>query len=332
MKSSSVLITFLLCLGSVLSGQSASQEPAVQVDASQRTFVLGPDDSFTVAALNIEEISKDWRVGAGGDVTFPMVGRVHLAGLTVEQAEARLTELLTKYVKDPQVSIFVQQVRSRPVTVAGAVLRPGVVQISNWTTLSSLLVSVGGPEKNAGKLVTVRRSVREGTLTGPSVKMDSTGTYAVAELELKTVLDGSNGPGANADFRIYPNDMVTVAATPPARYVYIVGEVVRPGPAELVTQDSVSLMTLVATAGGLTRLASAGKTLILHVNADGVQTSTSSVNLKKVMYGKAKDVALTSGDIVMIPSSQAKSLSTMVTTSALNAGLSSLLYTTIARF
>ena len=49
--------------------------------------VLGPDDSINVLALNCEEISKEWRIGATGDVTFPMIGRIHLAGLTVDQVD-----------------------------------------------------------------------------------------------------------------------------------------------------------------------------------------------------------------------------------------------------
>jgi protein involved in polysaccharide export with SLBB domain len=155
--------------------------------------------------------------------------------------------------------------------------------------------------------------------------MDASGSNSMAEFELKSVLDGPDGPGPNADFHVLPYDVVTVAATAPPRLVHIVGEVTRPGSAELVTQESVSLMKMVATAGGLTRIANPGDTLIMHISPEGIQTSTSIVDLGKIMKGKSKDIDLISGDIVMVPSSRAKVISGMITGPMLSVGLSSLL-------
>jgi polysaccharide export outer membrane protein len=101
--------------------------------------------------------------------------------------------------------------------------------------------------------------------------------------------------------------------------VHIAGEVVKPGAVELVSQNTVSLMKVVAVAGGLTRTASARKTLIMHINSEGVQTSRAFINLGKIMSGKAKDLELSPGDIVVVPSNtvmsylQAASLSTLST-------------------
>lgn len=189
--------------------------------------VLGPDDSITVLALNCEELSKEWRVGATGDVNFPLIGRVRMAGLTLEQAEKLIATRLKRYLNDPQVTVYAAEVRSSPVTVAGAVEHPGRYQISGASTLFEVLVQAGGP-KNAGSSVVVKRSVQRGALTGPNVKLDSAGEFALAEFEMKTVMDGPDGPGPKANFRLQPFDVVTVSAAPAGRFVHITGEVNRP--------------------------------------------------------------------------------------------------------
>jgi len=292
--------------------------------------LLGPEDSITIAALDCEEISKEWRISSTGDVTFPMIGQVHLAGMTAEEAEKVLAEKLRRYLRTPQVTVYAAEVRSRPVTVAGAVERPGKFQVTGVTTLLDAIVFAGGP-KNAGAVVTVKRSISQGALSGPGVRMEADGSATMAEFKLKDVMDGPEGPGPEAAFRLRPFDVVTVAPAAAPGYVHIVGEVNRPGSVELVTQDSVSLMKVLAVAGGLTHVAAPGSTLILHVNAQGVQTSNALVDLKKVMDGKSKDLDLIAGDIVLVPSSKAKVLSQMFTSSALTAGVSSFMYT-LARF
>jgi protein involved in polysaccharide export with SLBB domain len=173
----------------------------------------------------------------------------------------------------------------------------------------------------------VKRGITRGALSGPNVKIDSGGEYALAEFDMKSVMDGPEGPGSKADFKLEPFDVVTVSPALVGRYVHITGEVTRPGNIELVTQDSVSLMKLIAVAGGLSRTAAPNKTVIMHVTAEGVQTSTSVVDVKKIMEGKSKDLDLTAGDIVLVPSSKAKTLSAMLTSTAITAGLTTAIYT-----
>jgi len=313
----------LLFLGAALHAQTANR-------SEYGTTVLGPDDSITLLALNCEEISKEWRIGANGDVTFPLIGRVHLEGSTIDQAEQEIATRLAKYVKNPQVTVYPAELRSRPITVAGAVEKPGRYQLSpTITTLFDAIVLAGGP-KNAGSTVTVKRAAGAAMLDG-EIKMDKDGFYKLVEVDLKEVMDGPNGPGPKAALKLQPFDVITVAPAAAPRYVHIVGDVNHPGSVELVSQDTVSLMKLVAVAGGLTHTSSAGNTLILHVSPEGIQTSTAIVNLSKIMQGKSKDLDLISGDIVMVPSSRIKSFGSMFTSTAVNAGLTTAIYT-LARF
>ena len=69
----------------------------------------------------MEEISKAWRIGASGDLNLPLVGRVKAAGLTAEELETEISARLKEYVRNPQVTVFVSDFKSHPVTVSGAV-------------------------------------------------------------------------------------------------------------------------------------------------------------------------------------------------------------------
>ena len=279
--------------------------------------VIGPDDSVSILALNCDEISKTWRISSAGELNLPMVGSVRAAGLTVQQLEDSLADRLKKFVIEPQVTVFVTEFRSQPVTVAGAVEKPGVYQLETGKTLFEVLVMAGGP-KNAGLTVNLKRSTQQGEIPVPGTVLDKNGLYASVDLDLKEVLEGR---GSKASLPLKSDDLVTVSGTRPARFVHIAGEVNKPGSVELVTQDVVSLMKVLAVAGGLTKDAKASSTMIMHNNPNGVLTSTVFVNLGKIEQGKARDLELTDGDVVVVPTSGVKSTLHQASGAAMSSGI-----------
>jgi protein involved in polysaccharide export with SLBB domain len=82
--------------------------------------------------------------------TLPLIGRVQAGGFTVEQLEAELNTGLKKYMHDPQVSVTVAEFRSQPVSVFGAVTKPGVIQLRGRKTLYEVLSMAGGPTRDRG--------------------------------------------------------------------------------------------------------------------------------------------------------------------------------------
>jgi polysaccharide biosynthesis/export protein len=316
---------FLLCLayGSSLTGQNAIPKPSGRLQPAtpgvSQALRIGPEDTVTISAVDAEELSKAWRVGNSGDLNLPMVGRVHAAGLTVEELETELLTRLKKYIIDPQVVVYVSEFRSQPVTVVGAVEKPGTAQIQGANGLFDVLMLAGGPKNvgnTAGNTVTVTRRAEHGTIAHPNATVKDGSSVAVFTLD-----DVMQGRGAAASLPVRAGDVITVSDVKEQRMVYVVGEVNKPGAIELITQDRASMLRVLAVAGGLTHTAAPGSAFIRHTGSDLAQAGTTRVNVKRVMSGKSKDVALDPGDILIVPSSKFKGILQTASQSALTTGI-----------
>jgi polysaccharide biosynthesis/export protein len=279
----------------------------------KRDLTIGPNDTVTVVALNLDEISKSWRVSSSGDLNLYLVGRIHAAGMTVEELEQEIVTRLKQYVRDPQVTVHISQVVSRPLTVSGAVARPGVLQLDGQTTLFAILVQAGVRE--TATTVQVSRRLENGPIRSRLAHKSDDNAFTVVTFPLQSVMTGN---GENANFNLLPDDIVSVSEERRSKAVYITGEVVKPGMIELATQDTVNLTKALAMAGGFTRLAKPSKTMIRHVNENGVETAMAFVDAAKVGTGKVKDLLLSDGDILVVPSNQWLSYASVASQSALS--------------
>jgi len=304
----------LAAVATALAG--ASNTPAPAPGAIRQVFV-GPEDTVTIYALNVEEISKAWRVNSSGELSLPMVGSLKAAGLTIADLERAITGRLRKYVKDPQVTAYISESRSHPVTVSGAVAKPGVVQLDGPTRLFDVIVKAGGP-LDAGPELTLTRSVHYEAIDYPGVQQTADGKFGVLQLPLPEVMRGDTEV---ANLTVLPYDVISVTSGKVPRLVYISGEVGRPGTIELVHQDSISLSKALAIAGGVNRTAAPSKAILRHIDSNGIETAFTFVNLKRILSGKAKDISLTEGDVLVVPSSQIMTYLSAASTSAINTGM-----------
>lgn len=280
--------------------EEAARPPAAP---GARDVIIGPEDVVTIYVLDAEELNRGWRVNTTGELNLPLVGKIQAAGLTVEEFERSLTERLKAVIRFPQVFVSVTEIKSQPVTVVGAVGKPGAIQLSGRRTLMQMLLEAGGPT-DPGPTLTVTRRKEYGTIPLPGTRVTGDGKYTVVELDLPQVMEGRT-EGSNLVMQ--PYDLVTVAPKPKfQKLVHVMGEVNRPGAIELLQQPSVTVMQVLAAAGGTTRFASPRKGMIMHVNPDGVRTEIAMVDLKKITEGKVKDLELVAGDIVVVPSAQWK--------------------------
>jgi polysaccharide export outer membrane protein len=281
---------------------SAKPEATVpRTDGDSESYRLGVNDSISVKCINLAEFGDTpIRIDTDGQISLPLIGRVQAAGLTVKQLEEDLKKRLGTFVIDPLVLVRVDEPRSQPVSVIGAVNKPGVHQLEGTKTLLELLSLAGGLEQDAGHTVKLTRRREWGPIPLAGAREDETGEYSVAEIDLKQLVD-AKVPAENIVIR--PFDVISV---PRAELVYVVGDVRRPGGFTLAQKESLSVLHALSLAEGLQPTATASKAKILR--QDGTANHTEiPVNLAKLLSGKEQDVAMLPGDVLFVPNNKARS-------------------------
>lgn len=279
-------------------------------------YVLGVDDEITVQVLKAKEIPRTpVRIGPSGYISLPMVGRVPAAGRTPEQLEAELARRLGVYIRDPQVTVGISQFRSQPVSVIGAVNKPGVHQLAGRKTLIEILSLAGGVREDAGYKVKITRHLDWGPLPLPGAEVDSSGDFRVAEVNLEDVMEARN-PEQNV--LIMPHDVISV---PRADMVYVIGGVHRSGGFVLSERENITVLQALALAGGLKATAKKKAVKILR-EADRPEQERIeiAVNLKRIMSGRSLDVPLERDDILFIPHSGGKAAARRLAEAGLSIG------------
>lgn len=265
-------------------------------------LVLGPGDQLTIAAPDIEELDRRvLKVQADGTVSVPIAGSMKVAGLTAEEFREKLNQALSSQFRNPLVSFSEINIKSRPVTVLGAVNNPGVVQADGRKRLLEVISMAGGLRNDAGPTVTVTRKSSEPASFPSGLRPTLAGNYVVATVSVDGLMEGSN-PLSNV--LVYPGDVVTV---PKGRLVYVVGDVNRPGGFMIGETNDLTVLKAISLSQGLRETADASHARILRSDATGKRTEE-YLNVKKLLQGKLEDVDLKANDILFIPSSLGKKI------------------------
>src|SRR5262245_6437860 len=186
-----ILVACFVFRGASLAGQPQSEQTLTNgndVNRSARLpyYILGPNDEIVILALDAEDIAnKPIRITTSGDINLPLVGRIHAAGMNLEQLEAEITERLAKYIKEPHVAISVTQFKSQPVSVFGSVGSPGVVQLEGRKTLIEVLSMAGGLKGDAGSRIRITRKKEWGAI--PLSSAATEGEYSVADVNIRSI-------------------------------------------------------------------------------------------------------------------------------------------------
>jgi len=267
----------------------AASEKASRLETNSSALVLGPGDEVEVTVYGAPDLSGHSRVSADGSISMPLIGYVRVAGLSSSEAEGAIEAKLRQnnVVNDPQVSVYVKEYSSSGISVTGEVAKPGFYSALGPHRLFDVLQAAGGPTDKAANKVLITHRGQE----------DATTLYLSK--------DSAEIAASNVDLQ--PGDTVVV---PKAGIVYVLGEVTRPGGYVLNSTGGITVLQVVAAAGGTTHVASAGKTRLLRRSENGFQEQ--GIDLKKLLRGKAHDVSVRDQDILFIPSSAVKT--------ALNAG------------
>jgi polysaccharide export outer membrane protein len=297
------------------------QQTKVTVAGASSSYVLGAGDQFSMEIADLEELNgKVHRVDSDGTVTLPLVGRIQAAGLTLAEFEEEIDQKLGSQLKEPHITVTVTETLSQPVTVIGAVNKPGIHQIRGQQSLIDVLSEAGGLRNDAGYRITITRQMDMGDLPVPNAKRDDAEHVMSGEINVGDILEARNQA---ANIRVYPHDVITV---PRAKLVYVMGEVRKSGGFTLEQKESLSVIEALALAEGTTPTAARTRALILRREAGALDRSEIKVDIEKIISGKTSDVALRPDDILLVPNSAGKVIRTRAIEIAIAVGTGVLIW------
>jgi polysaccharide export outer membrane protein len=261
-----VVLLLLCCLSIVIPSWA---------DSVQDDYLIGTDDVLKITVYDHEDLDVISRVSGDGSIQFPLLGSVALGGLTIKGAIAEIEiQLKDGYLVDPQVTIFVEEYRSKKVMVIGHVEEPGILELSGPTHLLEVLSMVGGLRENASDEATIKRN--QG--------VDNSG-QKIIKVDLKRLLETGD---AKLNIQIMDQDTVFIAK---AGMVYVTGEVGKPDAYKY--EVGTTVLKAISMAGGFTQIASKNKIRIVRI-VDGKEQTLEKVSLQE----KVKP-----GDVVVVPES-----------------------------
>ncbi|MBN9125429.1 MAG: polysaccharide export protein EpsE [Nitrosospira sp.] len=109
-------------------------------------YPLGPGDILRIQVFQNPDLTTETRVSETGSITYPLIGAVEVGGLSIAEAERKISDALKKggYIKQAQVNIVLLQMRGSQVSVLGQVNRPGRFPLETLSRVSDMLASAGG--------------------------------------------------------------------------------------------------------------------------------------------------------------------------------------------
>jgi polysaccharide biosynthesis/export protein len=247
---------------------------------SAASYVIGPQDVLTINVFDQADLGGKYTVEADGTFSFPLVGRVHAAGMTLRGFEGELKRKLADgYFKNPQVTVAIETYRSQRVFVMGEVRQPGPVPLTGGMTLIEALARAGSTLPTSSGEVAIVRAAQGGK--GPVVPDQESGT----EVFRASIRDLEGGT-LSQNIELRDGDTIFV---PRAESLYVFGQVKNPGAYALVQRDTTILQAL-SLAGGVTENGAMNRVKVVRIIDGG----------KREIKVKLTDV-VRAGDTIIVP-------------------------------
>lgn len=235
--------------------------------AADADYRLGPGDLLRVNVFGSPELSGEVRVSETGNITYPLIGQVQVAGKSPTQVEALLVTAFADggYLRQPQVSVLIMEYRSQKVSVLGHVTKPGQYSLQSTSRLLDVLAEAGGPlREEAADTATLMRK------DGSKASIDLTALFSGDPAQNHVVAGGDT---------IY---------VPRAPQFYVYGEVQRPGMYKL--ERGMTVSRAISAGGGLTTRGSERRVVIKRRDKQG----------KEQLYSARGADLLQADDVLMV--------------------------------
>lgn len=304
------------------------------------SYRVGPGDVLDIRVFGRPELGREARVTNQGKIRLPFLDDLQVACLTEAQMAQLITEKYKKYLRDPQVDVFVKEYKSQPVAVIGMVTQPGRFQLQRRVRLLELLTFSGGPNLNAGGVVHIIRGTApdfceaSDTFNGGSTPAETAaaGIVPVAAAPVvnparptpatETVPDQATaqaavdqGQAVLLSFRlkevvvgnpesnpyVKPGDIISI---PETDQIFVIGNVVKPGPVSI--RSNVTLLQAIGNAGGFMPDAARGRVKVVRIEPGTKNRKEFVYDVNDIQKKKAEDVALMPNDVVEVPASVSK--------------------------
>ncbi|MGH9467063.1 MAG: polysaccharide biosynthesis/export family protein [Terriglobales bacterium] len=279
--------------------------PDLMVPAAPDNYVIGRDDLLSVFVYQMPELSAQVRVNADGYIALPYLQKqLPASGHTAPQVRAEVQQELEAegLARRPIARVIVSQVESRPIVVAGAVKYPEVIQAARPMRLLEVLSRAGGLGTKAGTTVLLTTRTPSGMVTQ---------TFDVTRL--------LQDPDPGDDPELIGGETVRVV---PARLVYAVGALQRPGAFPIQPGEPITVLKALALSQGFssTMPANKGHSEIIRTRMDGTRVEI-PVNLDKILKHQAPDPTLIAGDVLYVPENGRRKILSQALADAAQAGI-----------
>lgn len=295
MTRSSKWISLALLLPSLSAVCLGGESP--KPTAGSEEYRLGTGDLIEISVFGVEDFDYSVRIGSSGTITLPSVGSVVARDRTVSQLAGDLARAMDGTLfRDPQVTVTIKEFRTYPITVVGAVNKPGTVEMgAGGLRLIDALAAAGGVSASAGENVVIQRNHEDNGVEPEIIRI------ALADLFNRSV--------ATLNIPLEPNDLVSVPPAPKSegRVFYVIGEVVRPGVFNIPPGKKLFLTQAVAEAGGTLKTAKSKKGILVRYSDEGRRQEI-AVNFDDVLKGKKPDILVQERDVIFIPGSNVKTI------------------------
>lgn len=253
--------------------------------AGQET--IGPGDQLNVQVYGQQTLSESVSVLPDGTIQYPLVGNLHVGGLTVDRATSLLTSRLSKYVRNPYVTIAIAQLGKPSVLVLGNVKTPGKYDLRSDARLTDAIAAAGGLATVNGDLPVARIS-------------DDSGAPQNVSLQ-KLLHDGD----VTQDVPLHNGEVVYVPG-PVAIDIVVTGAVDHPGDIQVAEGDRLS-MAIAKAGNSAAANADLNRVHVMRTAPDG-KTHEYTVNLYQALDrgDESADLALQKGDVVYVPQARQK--------------------------
>ncbi len=285
-------------------------------------YPIGTGDVIEISVPAMPELSTQTvRVTSAGTVALPLLPEVRASGLTERQFESELRRALSRYMHNPHVSVHVTEYRSRQVGVLGSVEEPGLhTARSADATILDMISQAGGLTDDStqrllfipAERVSAADEAALGGLITEKLQSANIGTDEFGDLEAQPLLQAAdpividlermNRKSARFALAVPVRPGDTIMALGGGQ-VFVQGWVETPGAQPMAR--GLTLLGAIAAAGGTSYPAQKSTVQVLR-EQNGSDRLVKTVNLEDIEEGRAEDIRLREGDLVVVEAQGAK--------------------------